>query len=90
MPITDIIILSVIVFAFLAFAVVLAWGDHQTREIARLRRERALFGSDAHVVLLKQCVEAENAIADPHAPPDRPSRGRSSGLLIRRNPLKSD
>lgn len=61
MPITDIVILSAIVFAFLAFVVVLAWGDHQTKEIARLNRKRALFGSDAHVVALKQSVEAEKA-----------------------------
>lgn len=57
MSITDIIILSVFVFAFLAFTVVLAWGDYQTKEIARLSRERALFGSDAQVV--KQSVEVE-------------------------------
>jgi hypothetical protein len=55
MPITDIIVLSVIVFAFLAFAAVLAWGDYQTKEIARLSRERALFGLEAH-----------NEIADRH------------------------
>lgn len=61
MPITDIIILSAIVFAFLAFAVVLACGDYQTKEIARLSLERALFGSDAHVVALKQRVGAEKA-----------------------------
>jgi hypothetical protein len=42
MPITDIIIVSVITIAFLAFAVVLAWGDYQTRDIARASRERAL------------------------------------------------
>jgi hypothetical protein len=59
MPITDIVILSGIVFAFLTFTVVLAWGDHQTKEIARLSRKTALFGSDAHVVALKHSVEAE-------------------------------
>jgi hypothetical protein len=62
MPITDLVILSGIVFAFLAFVAVLAWGDHQTKEIARLSRKRALFGSDAQVVALKQSsVEAEKA-----------------------------
>ena len=61
MPITDIIILSLIVFAFLAFAVTLAWGDYQTKEIARLSRERALFGSDGHAVALKHSVKAEKA-----------------------------
>jgi hypothetical protein len=59
MPITDIIILSGIVFAFFAFTVVLAWGDQQTKEIARLGRKRALFGSDAQLVALKHSVEAE-------------------------------
>lgn len=58
MAITDIIIVSVITLAFLAFAVVLAWGDHQTREIARASRERALTG--AHVVPLKPDAPAEN------------------------------
>jgi hypothetical protein len=61
MSITDIIILSAIVFAFLTFTVVLAWADYQTTEIVRLRRERALFGSDTHVVALKQSVEVEKA-----------------------------
>jgi len=40
MPIADIVILSGIVFAFLAFTAVPAWGDHQTEEIARLSRKR--------------------------------------------------
>jgi hypothetical protein len=59
MPITDAIILSLIVFAFLTFAVVLAWGDFQTKEIARKSRDRALFSSDPHVVTPEQSVEAE-------------------------------
>lgn len=58
MPITDVFILSVIVFAFVAFAVVLAWGDHQTREIARASRERALTG--AHVASLMRSAGAES------------------------------
>lgn len=45
MPITDLFIVSVIIFAFILFAVVLAWGDHQTREIARASRELALTGA---------------------------------------------
>ena len=44
MPVTDLIILSVVAFAFMAFAVVLAWGDYQTQDIARASRERALSG----------------------------------------------
>jgi hypothetical protein len=38
---------------------VLAWADYQTKEVARLSRKRALFGSDAHVIAFKQSVEAE-------------------------------
>jgi hypothetical protein len=45
MSIGDIAILSLIIFAFVAFAVVLAWGDHQTREIAEASRARALAGA---------------------------------------------
>jgi hypothetical protein len=35
MPLTSIIALSAIVAAFLLFAVVLAWADHQTRNLVR-------------------------------------------------------
>jgi len=56
MPITDIFVLSVIAFAFIAFAVVLAWGDYQTRKIARASRARALTG--AGVASLKQSAQA--------------------------------
>jgi len=34
MPITDALVLAAIIFAFLAFGVVLAWGEHQTRTLA--------------------------------------------------------
>lgn len=61
MPITDIIIVSVIVFAFLVFALVLAWGDRQTEGMARSGRERALPGSVAHGGTPAQTVEAEKA-----------------------------
>jgi hypothetical protein len=47
MPITDIIILALIIFYFVAFAVVLAWGDHQTRDITKASRARALAGTRA-------------------------------------------
>jgi len=45
MPMTSIIILSLICFAFIVFGVVLAWADYQTRDIARASRERALTGA---------------------------------------------
>jgi amino acid transporter len=44
MPITDVVILSMIIVAFLAFGAVLAWGDRQTHEIAKASRARALAG----------------------------------------------
>jgi hypothetical protein len=33
MPITSTFIVAGIVFAFVAFAVLLAWGDYQTRDL---------------------------------------------------------
>jgi multisubunit Na+/H+ antiporter MnhC subunit len=33
MPITDALVLTAIVTAFVAFGVVLAWGEHRTRNI---------------------------------------------------------
>jgi hypothetical protein len=35
MPLSSVIALSVIIVAFLLFAIVLAWGEVQTRKIAR-------------------------------------------------------
>jgi hypothetical protein len=59
MPITNIIIVSIIILAFVTFAAVLAWGDHQTREVARASRERALTG--ARLASLKKSTAAEDA-----------------------------
>lgn len=42
MSTADILILAGIIFAFVAFAVILAWGDYQTLEISRKSRARAL------------------------------------------------
>lgn len=58
MPIIDILVLCVITFAFIIFAVTLAWGDYQTREIARASRQRALTGT--HVATLKRNAQADN------------------------------
>jgi hypothetical protein len=58
MPITDIIIVCIIAAAFLIFAAGLAWGDQQTREIARQSRQRALSGT--HVASLERSAEAES------------------------------
>jgi len=45
MSTADILILAGIIFAFVAFAMILAWGDYQTLDIARKSRERALSGA---------------------------------------------
>ncbi len=37
MPTVDLVILSGIVVAFVAFALVLAWGDYQTRNLPERR-----------------------------------------------------
>jgi hypothetical protein len=52
MPITDILIICVIVSGFAVFGIALAWGDYQTRDIARASRERA--ASSVNVVPLRQ------------------------------------
>jgi len=47
MPIADIVILALIIFSFVAFAVILAWGEYQTRDIAKASRAQALAGTRA-------------------------------------------
>lgn len=59
MPITDVIVVCAIISAFAIFAVALAWGDYQTREIARVSRERAAAG--ATIVALKRPTTTETA-----------------------------
>jgi len=61
MPVTDIIILALVVIAFVAFAVVLAWGDLQTAEIARASRARALGYADRPEASPRQEAAAESA-----------------------------
>ncbi len=56
MPIIDVIIVCAITAAFAIFATALAWGDQQTREIARESRRRALSGAD--VTSLKRRAQA--------------------------------
>jgi hypothetical protein len=60
MPITDIIIVCIIISAFAIFAIALAWGDYQTREIARASRERA--AGSVNVVPLRQNAPPANAV----------------------------
>jgi len=47
MPLSDIIMLTAIVGAFLLFGVVLAWGEYQTRNFKRP-------GAEPHAEALKQ------------------------------------
>jgi hypothetical protein len=47
MSTTDILLLVGFVVAFLAFGLVLAWGDFVTLDIARKSRERALSEADS-------------------------------------------
>jgi len=56
MPITSLIIVATIVVAFVGFAVILAWGDHQTRNIGRDADEPV--GTQAQVQSLKAAAEA--------------------------------
>ena len=59
MPITDIIVICIIISGFAIFAVALAWGDYQTRDIAQASRERAAGG--INIVLLRQNATPANA-----------------------------
>ena len=45
MSTTDILLLIGFIIAFVAFGLVLAWGDFVTLDIARKSRERALSGA---------------------------------------------
>ena len=60
MPITDIIVICIIISAFAIFAVALAWGDYQTRDIAQAGPERAAGG--INVVPLRQNAMPANAV----------------------------
>jgi hypothetical protein len=45
MPITDVLLLSFFIFAFVALTAALAWGDYQTHDIAKKSRAAALAGT---------------------------------------------
>jgi hypothetical protein len=68
MPITDIVVVCVIVSAFAIFALALAWGDYQTREIAEASRQRT--ASSVNVVPFMQNAPPENSV--------RIARGKTS------------
>ncbi len=55
MPILSAIILTAIVCAFIAFAVVLAWGEYQTRNIGQAADQDA--GTQAEVQSLQQTAD---------------------------------
>ncbi len=42
MPVTDALILTAIVAAFVGFGVILAWGEHQTRHIRPFKSVAAI------------------------------------------------
>ena len=71
MPMADIAILSLIVFAFVAFAAVLAWGDHQTREIAKASRARALAARAAPAPERKPIAEGRLRVVERKTKPER-------------------
>ncbi len=59
MPITSAVILAGIIFAFIVFAVVLAWGEYQTRHIARSGRQHS--GTSAQVYSLKAAEDVDRS-----------------------------
>lgn len=71
MPITDIIILALIIFSFVAFAAVLAWGDHQTRDIAKASRARALAGMRAPPPDRKPTLKSSLRLVEEEKKPER-------------------
>lgn len=50
MPITDLLLLSFFIFAFMAITAALAWGDYQTHDIAKKSRAAALAGKPAEAL----------------------------------------
>ena len=71
MPTTDILILALIIFSFVAFAAVLAWGDHQTRDIAKASRARALAGTRAAVPDRKPAAASGLRLVEETKKPER-------------------
>ena len=59
MPITDILVVCAIISAFTIFAVVLAWAEYQTREIAQASRERA--AASVNIVPIRQNAAPANS-----------------------------
>ncbi len=56
MSILGIVCLSAIIGAFVLFAAVLAWGDHQTRDINPARKARQRQATAAGVAALKDAA----------------------------------
>ncbi|MFZ3357931.1 MAG: hypothetical protein WCA56_11295 [Xanthobacteraceae bacterium] len=61
MSISGIVCLIAITGAFALFAVVLAWGEHQTRDIVHSARKRPA-STDAGVATLKHVAEAREPV----------------------------
>jgi hypothetical protein len=71
MPIADVVILALIIFSFVAFAVVLAWGDHQTRDIAKASRAQALAGARAFAPDLEPTAATGLRLVEEEKKPER-------------------
>lgn len=71
MPITDIVVLAFIIVAFLGFGAVLAWGDHQTRDITKESRAQALAGTPASAPDLKPTAESQLRLVEEKKEPER-------------------
>jgi multisubunit Na+/H+ antiporter MnhC subunit len=57
MPVTDVIILTAITAAFVVYALILAWGDYQTRNIRPITRP-ALKNDDGRAPATQTVVKA--------------------------------
>jgi len=53
MPITDVLILTAIVAAFVGFGVILAWGEYQTRHIRPFKSVAAIDRSPMKPTVVK-------------------------------------
>ena len=63
MSISQIVVLSAVCAAFAIFAMVLAWGERQTRNITPNRPAKPQGQSSSHVQSLKSAAAASRSIA---------------------------
>jgi len=70
MPITTLVILSAIVAAFALFAVVLAWGEMQTRHSDRGRRGKSTAATVRGIQAKARATSAGSATRQPEVAAD--------------------